>query len=61
MMTLDEIRALLRDHNLSAVSRATGLSTDTLYRIMAGATPSLSTLQTLDAYLKGKGVTRGQA
>lgn len=54
MMTPDEIRALLKDHNLSAVSRATGLSTDTLYRIMAGGIPSLKTVIALDAYIKSK-------
>lgn len=54
MMALDEIRTLLKDHNLSAVSRATGLSTDTLYRFMSGGIPSLRTVIALDAYIKSK-------
>lgn len=59
MMTPDEIRKALADHNLSAVAKATGLSVDTLYRFRDGKAPSLATLEKLDAYLKGKGVNRG--
>jgi DNA-binding phage protein len=59
MMTPDDVRRALKDHNLSAVAKATGVSTDTLYRFMAGGTPSVRTLEKLTAYLKGKGVIRG--
>lgn len=59
-MTPDDIRAFLKDHNLTAVAERTGLSTDTLYRFMAGGIPSLKTVIALDAYIKGK-VHRGQA
>lgn len=58
MLTPAEIRELLEDHNLSAVAEKTGLSVDTLYRFMQGGTPSLTTLEKLDAYLKRK-VLRG--
>lgn len=58
MLTPDEIREFLQDHNLAAVAEKTGLSTDTLYRFMAGGTPSLSTLKALDTYVKAK-VIRG--
>lgn len=54
MMTPDDIRAFLKDHNLSAVAEAAGLSPDTLYRFMAGGIPSLKTVIALDAYIKGK-------
>jgi DNA-binding phage protein len=58
MLTPDEIREFLQDHNLTAVAEKTGLSTDTLYRFMAGGTPSVPTLQALDTYIKSK-VNRG--
>lgn len=58
MLTPDEIREFLQDHNLAAVAEKTGLSTDTLYRFMSGGTPSVPTLQALDAYIKSK-VIRG--
>lgn len=54
MMTPDEIRAFLKDHNLTAVADAAKLSTDTLYRFMAGGIPSLRTVIALDAYIKSK-------
>jgi len=52
--TLEEIRRRLRDHNLSAVAAATGLSNDTLYRLMHGVTtPNPSTITVLSLYLEG--------
>lgn len=37
-MTLDQIKQALKDRNLQAVSRETGLSAATIYRIMHGRT-----------------------
>ena len=54
MMTPDEIREFLRDHNLTAVAEAAKVSTDTLYRFMAGGVPSLRTVIALDRYIKAK-------
>lgn len=54
MMTPDEIREFLRDHNLAAVAEAVKVSTDTLYRLMAGGVPSLRTVIALDRYIKAK-------
>jgi DNA-binding phage protein len=53
-ITIEEIRRRLRDHNLSAVAKATGLSNDTLYRLMNGVTtPSPATVVVISLYLKG--------
>ena len=58
--TLEEIRRRLRDHNLAAVAKATGLSNDTLYRLMHGVTtPNPSTIKVISLYLKE--ITNGQA
>ena len=54
MMTPDEIRAFLQDHNLSAVAERAKVSTDTLYRFMGGGIPSLKTVIALDRYIKSK-------
>lgn len=57
--TLEEIRMRLRDHNLAAVAKATGLSNDTLYRLMNGVTtPNPSTITVICLYLQG--TTNGQ-
>jgi DNA-binding phage protein len=51
-ITIEEIRRRLRDHNLSAVAKATGLSNDTLYRLMNGVTtPSPATVALISLYL----------
>jgi hypothetical protein len=53
-ITIEEIRRRLRDHNLSAVAKATGLSNDTLYRLMHGVvTPSNATMTLISLYLGG--------
>lgn len=53
-ITIEEIRRRLRDHNLSAVAKATGLSNDTLYRLMNGVvTPSPATIAVIALYLRG--------
>lgn len=52
--TLEEIRKRLKDHNLAAVAKATGLSNDTLYRLMHGVTtPNPSTITVISLYLQG--------
>jgi hypothetical protein len=51
MLTLDQIRSRLRDRNLRAVSRATGVGYSTLRRLMAGRSVSLDTAQALSEYL----------
>jgi len=52
--TLDQIRAALSDRNLSTVADRTGLSADTLYRIINGeGTPLHATLVVLSIYLDG--------
>ena len=52
-MTLDEIKQNLKDRNLKAVALKTGVSPDTLYRLVRGmVTPHPSTLQVISNYLK---------
>ena len=52
-LTADQIRERLQDHNLSAVASATGLSNDTLYRLMhKQVTPSPATIILLSIYLQ---------
>jgi len=52
--TLEQIRVALSDRNLSTVAERTGLSADTLYRIINGeGTPTHATLVVLSIYLDG--------
>jgi DNA-binding phage protein len=52
MMTLEQVRAALKDRNLQAVSQATGLSAETLYRISRGKNkPHMATLKIISDYL----------
>jgi DNA-binding phage protein len=52
--TADEIRRRLRDHKLSRVAKAAGVSKDTLYRLMHGVCePIPATLAAIGAYLDG--------
>jgi len=52
--TLEQIRAALSDRNLSKVAERTGLSADTLYRIVNGeGTPTHATLVVLSIYVDG--------
>lgn len=57
-LTADQIRERLRDRNLSVVARSTGLSKDTLYRLMHKQvkSPSPATIILLSIYLQ-----RGEA
>lgn len=55
MMSLDEIREGLKDRNIQAVSRATGLHRQTIYNVVNGKGNTLYvTAATLSDYLKGK-------
>ena len=50
----EKLQRKLKDHNIAAVARATGLHKNTIYRIMRGEAknPSYCTVQTLLEYLK---------
>ena len=51
-MTLEKIRSELKDRNLTAVAIATGLSSQTLYRMVRGeVTPHNATQQIIVNYL----------
>jgi len=50
----DEIRNKLRDSNLTAVSRNSGVSYKVLYKFMQGADPKFSTIEKLSHYLEAK-------
>ena len=54
MMKLEQLQKILKDHNIAAVARATGLHKNTIYRIMRGEAknPSYCTVQTLLEYLR---------
>lgn len=53
-MTLQQIRAALRDQNLSAVARDIGMSRQQLWQIVNGVTsnPSAATVQRISEYLE---------
>ncbi len=51
-MTTQKIVELLKDRNLQAVAKATGIGSATLYRLVHGkGKPNTSTLKLLAAYL----------
>ena len=56
MMTLEQIRKLLTDMNLKAVSRATGLNYQLVWRIANGIdkNPTYKTLTALSNYLESR-------
>lgn len=56
MLTLEAIRRALQDRNIAAVSEATGIHPNTLYRIRDGSreNPSYSTIVTLSDYLRAQ-------
>lgn len=58
MLTLEQVRAGLQDRRLSAVSEATGLSYDTVWRVARGKAICVSydTVRRLSAYLQGEAV-----
>jgi len=54
MIDIQAIQAALKDRNLQAVSRATGVNPATLYRLVRGKVkPHNATLRVLATYLKG--------
>jgi len=54
-MDIEQIRLLLRDRNIQAVARATGMSAATIYRIAHGRTRvHKRTIKDLTAYLTTK-------
>lgn len=54
-MTLDQIKTMLADRNIRAVSKAAGVHPNAVYRFMNGTTnPKYDTVQRLIAYLNGK-------
>ena len=56
MLTIEQIKEHLRDRNLSAVARATGLTRQTVAAIYNGTAskPSYETVKLLSDYLEGK-------
>ena len=54
-MTLEQIKTMLADRNIRAVSKAAGVHPNAVYRLMNGSTnPKYDTVQKLIAYLQGK-------
>lgn len=56
MLTLDRIKDLLKDCNLSAVAQSVGVHPNTLYRLMDGQEPKYTTVKALSDYFEDKGV-----
>lgn len=56
MLTLEKIKELLKDCNLSAVAQSAGIHPNTLYRMMDGQQPKYATVKTLSDYFEDKGV-----
>lgn len=54
VMTVEQIRDALRDRNIQAVARASGVSAGAIYRLMQdGANPLHDTVVRLSNYLSG--------
>ncbi|MCA2929450.1 MAG: helix-turn-helix transcriptional regulator [Microcystis sp. M018S1] len=54
-MTLEQIKTMLADRNIRAVSKAAGVHPNAVYRLMNGSTnPRYDTVQKLIAYLQGR-------
>ena len=56
MLTIEQIQKQLKDRNLSAVARVTGMSRQTISAISNGTStkPSYETVKLLSDYLEGK-------
>ncbi len=53
ILSLDEVCRRLRNYNISAVARETGISKQGIYQILrGGSTPRYSTVETLSAFLR---------
>lgn len=59
MLTLDTIKELLKDSNLSAVAQSVGVHPNTLYRLMDGQDPKYNTVKALSDYFEDKGFING--
>lgn len=56
MIELDAIRAALKDCNVQAVARSTGLHPNAIYRFLRGQTePRYATIERLARYLMTRG------
>jgi len=54
-MTLEQIKTMLADRNIRAVSKSAGVHPNAVYRLMNGSTnPRYDTVQKLIAYLQGR-------
>ena len=58
-MEIERLRSILNLLNLREVSRGCGVHENTLYRIARGGEARYSTILTIIAYLKGKGLING--
>jgi DNA-binding phage protein len=57
MLELDAIRAALKDCNVQAVARSTGIHPNAIYRFLRGKTdPRYATVELLTQYIKKRGV-----
>lgn len=54
MLTLEQIKAYLKDANLRAVAESAGVHENSLYRLMNGQEPKYSTVKKLSDYIEGK-------
>jgi transcriptional regulator with XRE-family HTH domain len=56
MLSIEQIREMLKDRNLEVVAERTGLSRQTLSNIRnsKAKSPSYSTIKTISDYLEGK-------
>jgi predicted transcriptional regulator len=52
MLTLEEIKKRLQDRNLSEISRKTGISYMTIWKVSKGSGASYATVLTLSEYLE---------
>jgi DNA-binding phage protein len=60
MIDLDKIRAALRDSNVRAVARSTGLHPNVVYRFLKGGTqPRFETVLRLAKYIEGRSGMNG--
>lgn len=55
MLTLDQIKELLKDTNYSAVAESAGIHPNTVYRLMNGQEPKYGTVKALSDYFEDKG------
>lgn len=56
MLTIEQIRERLKDRQLNAVAKKTGLHSNTVYKIANGAGANYETIKKLSDYLTGTGL-----